>query len=207
MLKLAGSVVVQEWIDGPELNLFFTLFTCDSRGEVQAIFSGRKIVCSPPGVGNTALCIAAPDEAPVLERLTRNFIQLSDFRGLGSMEYKRDARTQEFVIIEPTVGRTDWQEEIATLSGVNIPLAEYRSILGLPVGQMRPKAAGVAWQASMRHRPTPGILPEGTRVQGGHFRPEDPGPALFHYGYERFAGRAFRLIKRAIKGEPLHASV
>ena len=46
------------------------------------------------------------------------------------MEFKRDARTGEFLMIEPTVGRVDWQEEVATLNGVNIPLAAYLHEIG-----------------------------------------------------------------------------
>jgi predicted ATP-grasp superfamily ATP-dependent carboligase len=205
-LGLAGSLVAQEWIEGPDTDLFFTLFSCDSRGTVQAIFTGRKLVCDPPGVGNTALCIAADDEAPALEAITRAFIDATGFRGLGSVEFKRDARTGEFLIIEPTVGRTDWQEELATLCGINIPLTEYRSLLGLALEPARQPAGPVAWRSSRRHRAAPGLLPPGTRVRGGHFKADDPAPAIFHYGYERFAGRALRLARRIKRGE-LHASV
>ncbi len=45
---------------------------------------------------------------------------------MGSMEYKRDRRDGRFHMIEPTVARTDFQEEVATLNGMNIPLASYR---------------------------------------------------------------------------------
>lgn len=206
ILELGAGVIAQEWIEGADTDLFFTLFSCGSNGEVNAIFSGRKIVCHPPAVGNTAVCVAAEEEAPILEILTREFIEISGFQGLGSVEFKRDARTGHFMIIEPTVGRTDWQEEIATLCGVNIPLAEYRAVIGRPIKEPRPSPEPVAWQASRRHRPRPGLLPSGTRIQGGHYRPDDPWPAFFHYGYERFAGRALRLVKRALKGESLHAS-
>ena len=34
------------------------------------------------------------------------------------MEYKRDAHTGEFFMIEPTVGRVDWQEEVAALTSM-----------------------------------------------------------------------------------------
>jgi predicted ATP-grasp superfamily ATP-dependent carboligase len=51
--------------------------------------------------------------------------------GFGGIEYKRDARDGRFLIIEPTVGRTNWQKEVATLAGVNIPLMAYRHELGL----------------------------------------------------------------------------
>ena len=42
---------------------------------------------------------------------------------MGGIEFKRDGRTGEFLMIEPTVGRIDAQEEVATLHDANIPLA------------------------------------------------------------------------------------
>ncbi len=47
------------------------------------------------------------------------------------MEYKRDSRDGKFYMVEPTVGRTDYQEEIAVLNGINLPLVVYRGELGM----------------------------------------------------------------------------
>jgi D-aspartate ligase len=46
------------------------------------------------------------------------------------MEFKRDTRTGRFFMVEPTVGRTDYQEEVATLNGANISYAAYCGELG-----------------------------------------------------------------------------
>ena len=59
MLRAAGRIVVQEWIDGADTDIFFTLFACDSNSRARALFSGRKLTCYPPKVGNTAVCVAA----------------------------------------------------------------------------------------------------------------------------------------------------
>ena len=63
MLRQAPRLIVQEWIDGPETEIFFSLFSCDSNGRLLGLFSGRKLVCSPPMIGNTAVCAAAPEAA------------------------------------------------------------------------------------------------------------------------------------------------
>jgi D-aspartate ligase len=63
--------------------------------------------------------VAADEE---LERTTREILDQISYLGFGGVEYKRDARDGRFLIIEPTVGRTDWPEEVAALAGVNIPL-------------------------------------------------------------------------------------
>ena len=63
--------------------------------------------------------------------MTSLFFRQVGFTGMGSMEYKRDVRDGRFYMVEPTAGRTDFQEEVAALNGVNIPYAAYCYELGL----------------------------------------------------------------------------
>jgi D-aspartate ligase len=182
MLARAGTVIVQEWIPGPDSELYFALFSCDSQGRPTGLFVGRKLVCSPPSIGNTALCVVAPEAARELTAVTLQFIARVGYRGLGSLEFKRDAGTDRFVIIEPTVGRTDWQEELATLCGVNLPLITYLNELGerpLPVAKVSAKRA---WRQSADFAAP---LARGTRVVDGYFRWSDPLPGLYYYALER----------------------
>jgi len=188
MLEGARGVVVQEWIDGEDSDIFFTLFTCDSNSRMTAVFTGQKLISQPRGVGITAVCTTAGETGIDLVKLTQRFVELVHYKGLGSLEFKRDRKTGRFIIIEPTVGRTDWQEEIATLSGVNIPLAAYWTELGRPFPQPPNELAQVAWRSSIRHRLPAGALPRGTKIVDGHFRLSDPMPALYHYAIEQFIG-------------------
>ena len=151
MLMNVPAIIVQEWIDGPDSDLLFTLFACDSGGQVLGVFHGRKLVCDPPAVGTTAICCAAPEMAAELLTPTQNFISQVSYRGLGSLEFKRDRQRNRLAIIEPTVGRTDWQSEIATLCGVNLPLSLYRAELALSATAHQP-AAAVAWRSSAGYR-------------------------------------------------------
>jgi D-aspartate ligase len=190
LLQHAGRIVFQEWVDGPDSEIYFTLFCCSEAGEVLGLFAGRKLRCTPPAIGNTAVCVAAPAELEAdLNDPTLEFIQRVAYRGLGSLEFKRDVRTGRFVMIEPTVGRTDWQEEIATLCGINLPLISYCSALGLPVPAAQRPAGSLAWRSSVEV----GIpLGPAVRTVDGYFRWSDPLPALFFYGYERGARRLWR---------------
>jgi predicted ATP-grasp superfamily ATP-dependent carboligase len=137
MASAAGSVVVQEWIPGADSDLYFGLFACAADGRVIGLFCGRKLVCSPPAVGNTALCAPAGAVADDVAALTLRFVAESQYRGIGGLEFKRDCRSGRLVIVEPTVGRTDWQSEVATLNGVNLPVLAALEELGLA----RPGAA------------------------------------------------------------------
>ena len=132
MMEKAGRLAIQEWIEGDDSDIYFSLFVCDSEGKVVAMFSGRKLVCDPPDVGITAICTAAPEIDEELSHLSRQFIERVGYKGIGGLEFKRDRRSGRLVITEPTVGRIDWQEEIATLCGVNIPLAAYCAETGVP---------------------------------------------------------------------------
>ncbi len=179
MRRATSSVVVQEWIDGDDDEIFFTLFVCDGEARIVALFTGRKVICDPPLVGSTALCVAATEEHQALAAETQAFVAHSHYHGIGGLEFKRHRGTGQFVVVEPTVGRTDWQEEIATLCGVNIPVIAYRTALGEPVESVGPIDAAVAWRASLKLRPRAGALPPGTRIVDGYFRRADPLPGVF----------------------------
>jgi predicted ATP-grasp superfamily ATP-dependent carboligase len=176
MLNAAGTVVVQEWIDGPDSSIYFALFHGGETAPSSTIFFGRKLAAYPPGLGSTAVCVPAPEAAAVLRPLTEKFLAVSQYRGLGSLEFKWDARAQRFVIIEPTVGRTDWQEEIARLNGVNLALVAYRCALGLEPPPPAPPVRAAAWRESVRHFGRGSRL--GMPTYDGYWRRDDPLPAL-----------------------------
>ena len=191
MLVSARAVIVQEWVDGPDTDIYFTLFSCDRAGELRGMFVGRKLVCSPPAIGSTAVCVAAPEVARQLVTATEQFIARIGYRGLGSLEFKFDRGRGRFLIIEPTVGRTDWQEELATLCGVNLPLLTYYSELQQPLPRPQPSAGVVAWRQSAGFRSP---LTAGSHVVDGFFRWSDPLPGLYYYLFE---GTVVRLWKKA----------
>lgn len=204
MLARASRVIVQEWVDGPDSDIFFTLFSCDRDGNVVGLFSGRKLVCTPPAIGNTAVCVAASEVLDELATMTLEFIARARYRGLGSLEFKRERTTGKLLIIEPTVGRTDWQEEIATLCGVNIPLLTYWAELERSVQCPDMPVPRFAWRSSRRHSPPPGALPRGTRVVDGYFRWSDPLPGFYFYGYERGVLRLWGRLRPAVQSMTLY---
>jgi hypothetical protein len=90
------------------------------------------------------------------------------------------------MIIEPTVGRTDWQEEIATLLGVNLPLVGYLLGCDQPATAFEPTNVNLVWQASFvqRWKTGPSRMPPDAVVVDGFWRRDDPMPALLHYPHE-----------------------
>jgi D-aspartate ligase len=199
MLHHAARLVVQEWVDGADTEIYFTLFACDSSCNVLTIFCGRKLVCDPPAVGSTAVCVAAPDQAAELGSLSRQVIARVGYKGIGSLEFKFNRRAGKFIIIEPTVGRTDWQEEIATLCGANIPLITYWAEVGRQTPESRAGRSDIAWRSSIEHRVPQGMLAQGAKMFDGYFRLGDPLPGFYYYGIEKLPDYVCRRIKHLIR--------
>jgi predicted ATP-grasp superfamily ATP-dependent carboligase len=202
ILLHAPDLIVQEWIEGADSDIYFCLQYRGEGGICVCSFTGRKLRCWPPQTGNTLSCVAAPEMNTRLSALTTAFFDAVGFVGLCSLEFKRDRASGELLMVEPTVGRTDWQEEIATLCGVNIPLAAYCHELGLPLPPVAQPNAPVLWRAPTCYWRSIVVthsydhVPSGTKVVSAIWRSDDPVPLLF-LGRQWLRRLARRLIPRA----------
>lgn len=184
-----ADMVVQEWIEGGDGDIYFCLQYIGGQGEVVGSFAGRKIRSWPPRIGGTASCTAAWEHAQELSDTTAAFFRQVGFTGMGSMEYKRDARDGRFCMVEPTVARTDFQEEVATLNGCNLPLAAYCHELGLPAPAVSPVNPPRIWRESQIDRwsqqdsgDPPDVASRSHEVVDAYRRWDDPLPWLDHVG-------------------------
>lgn len=184
-----ADMVVQEWIEGGDGDIYFCLQYIGGQGQVVSSFPGRKIRSWPPRIGGTASCTAAWEHAQELSDTTAAFFRQVGFTGIGSMEYKRDARDGRFCMVEPTVARTDFQEEVATLNGCNLPLAAYCHELGLPAPAVNPVHPPRVWRDSQIDRwsqeesgDPPDTASSSHDVFDAYRRWNDPMPWLDHVG-------------------------
>lgn len=187
ILPVMADIVVQEWTEGPDSNIYFCLQYLNKHGEVTASFTGRKIRSWPPQVGGTASCMPAPEAHAELSGVTARFFQKAGVIGMAGMEYKRDARSGKFLMVEPTIGRTDYQAEVAALNGVNLPYAAYCAELDRPAPASEPVTRSLAWHvrseddqsaAAQHQRPGQGF--DGVDgVRDALWRWNDPAPFLF----------------------------
>ena len=181
MCEVMPEIIVQEWIEGGDGDVYFCLQYRPPDKKPVTSFVGRKLRQWPRQVGGTACCLPAPQAAQTLAETTDRFFGTAGFVGVCSMEYKRDRRDGQYYMVEPTVGRTDHQEEIATLNGVNIPLAAYYGELGLTppafsareVCGWRDPVADARARASADHEPG-SPLP----LRDAYWRLHDPLPFL-----------------------------
>ncbi len=75
MLELVGEAIVQEWVDGASDRIYFCLFYRGRNGKIVSMFTGRKLASSPPDIGLTAHCMAAPETRDTLEPMTESFLE------------------------------------------------------------------------------------------------------------------------------------
>jgi D-aspartate ligase len=186
LLKTTPRVIAQECIEGPDDNLYFCLFYRKDN-ITKAMFTGRKLASVPHGIGSTAVTAEVPpgDLRTKLEDLTETFLVASNYAGIGGIEYKLDVRIGRLLIVEPTIGRTDCQEEIATLCGTNIPAIAYYEECNLPIPPSE-RIPGVVWQQSYltRMRAGFGVVPRNATVVDAYWRRDDPIPAIIHYPFD-----------------------
>jgi len=179
ILQVMSDVVVQEWIEGPDSNIYFCLQYLDKRGQVTGSFTGQKIRSWPPQVGGTASCVVAADVHEELSAMTTQFFQAAGVIGMASMEYKRDVRSREFRMVEPTIGRTDYQEEVATLQGINLPYAAWCSELDLPFPAAVMRKQPVVWR--VRSEDAQSAAAQGQPIKQGYPQDGDVADALWRW--------------------------
>jgi D-aspartate ligase len=122
------EILIQRWIPGTDGDVVFCLVVFNREARCTASFCGRKIRQYKPDVGNTAS--AEKFVSPEIAAATIRFFSRYEFRGMGSMEFKYAAEEKVYYAIEPTVGRTDLQSELAVVNGCNLPAIYYFGLIG-----------------------------------------------------------------------------
>jgi len=131
LYNIENRLIIQEFIPGGDSDIYYCLVYYGVDGKCKATFSGQKIRQWQILKGSTASTRSI--HIPYIEEETIRIFDLAGFKGFGSVEYKKHPQTGEFYMIEPTAGRIDFQEYIATFSGVNIPLIGYCDQTGINI--------------------------------------------------------------------------
>lgn len=142
--KWATDLIVQEWIVGPDANLYSCNCYLDARSQPIVTFVARKLRQWPPVTGESSLGEECRDDV-VLQETVRLF-QSARLCGLGYVEIKRDARSGEYFILEPNIGRPTGRSAIAEAGGVELLYTMYCDTLGLPLpDNLQQEYKGVKW--------------------------------------------------------------
>src|SRR5690606_3516612 len=113
-------------------------------GEPLVTLTTRKLRQWPPTGGQACLSVEVDDEA--VRAATIQLFRKVRHRGLGYLEMKRDARTGEYLIIEPNIGRPTGRSATAEAAGVELLHTMYCDALGLPLPAARTQTyRGTKW--------------------------------------------------------------
>ena len=218
-----SEMVLQEFIPGGDDHIAYCLAYYDASGRPKAVYPGIKLRQWPPFRGGTAVAAPCPAEwKEMVVGLTKEIFDTVGYRGLGSVEFKMHPADGRPRIVEPTVGRTNYQSEIAVLNGVNIPAIAYWDMIGEP-GRIATRHNSRATKLiDVEHEKLAsamlmrkGLLDqtERRRILAGprkqmYFRWNDPLPgvanSLSHLALGRLAeavfGRRFRMMLRSVRG-------
>jgi predicted ATP-grasp superfamily ATP-dependent carboligase len=137
------SLVVQEWIDGDDAEVYFCLLYINRNHKPLAVCVARKLRQYPHLTGSTSVAetVLLPEIAVESLRL----LNTAGCVGFCSVEFKQSRRDGRFYVTEPTIGRPDTQEGICIGAGIDIPWIAYLDAIGqdlVPSGEFQ---KGIKW--------------------------------------------------------------
>lgn len=136
------QAMVQSLILGPNTNHYKVNVYMSTAGEPLAAFTLRKIRQYPTefGVGTLVESVHYPE----LVDLGLKFFEGIGYRGIGSIEFKKDERDGKLKMIE--LNPRLWQQNIqATVCGINFPLIQYLDLTGQTPVPQTTFTEGVKW--------------------------------------------------------------
>jgi predicted ATP-grasp superfamily ATP-dependent carboligase len=134
------AVLIQEYVPGGDEEHYDVHAYINRKGQVQAIYSGRKWRIYPPHAGSG--CFVESVKIPELEDLAINILQKVGYQGIANINFKRHNITGEFKLLEINPRVSQWNI-LATRSGVNLPWIAYRDACGLPPEPLPVRRTGV----------------------------------------------------------------
>lgn len=146
------QLIIQEWIDGPDAELFSCNCYFDAQSKPVTTFVARKLRQWPPRMGMSSLGEECRNDT-VLDLTLKTFGE-AGYRGLGYLEVKRDPRSGRHFVIEANVGRPTGRSAIAEAGGVDLLYAQYCDVLDLPLPenlvQRYQGAKWIFWRQDLR---------------------------------------------------------
>jgi predicted ATP-grasp superfamily ATP-dependent carboligase/SAM-dependent methyltransferase len=129
-------IMLQACIPGGDEQIYALYAYAGGGGRVLAGSVSRKLRQSPPmfGSGSLSRSVAHPKVA----RLGAQMLLAMRHHGLASVEFKRDARDDEYKLMEVTL-RAPLMLATAVEGGVDLPYVAYQDLIGEPMPEIRPR--------------------------------------------------------------------
>lgn len=137
-------LIAQEKVEGSDANHYTCncYFNADAKPVVT--FVTRKVRQWPPEIGISSLRVECRND--VVRDQTIRLFENVRYRGLGYLEMKRVQDTDEYLIIEPNIGRPTGGSAISEAGGVELLFTMYCDAVGWPLPpNLEQKYGGVKW--------------------------------------------------------------
>jgi predicted ATP-grasp superfamily ATP-dependent carboligase len=127
------SVVLQEYIPGSAAEHYFIDGYADREGLIKALFARRRQRMYPLDFGNSTSMVSVPlsEVAAAVDSVDR-VLTAADYRGIFSVEFKRDPRDGTFKLLEINA-RPWWFVDFAVRCGVDVCRMAYDDAQGTEV--------------------------------------------------------------------------
>jgi predicted ATP-grasp superfamily ATP-dependent carboligase len=135
------EIVVQEYIHGPDSELASVHVYVDPRGRVVGSFTGMKARAWPPDAG-VGTAVTSRRNEQLISAATQ-IVGKMRYTGFAILQFKRDARKNEFRLIEINCRYGTWTE-LPSRCGCNFPVAAYAAITGQRVPVLS-QQDGASW--------------------------------------------------------------
>ncbi|MBI9097870.1 MAG: hypothetical protein JEY91_05310 [Spirochaetaceae bacterium] len=127
----ADSCLISEFIPGGDDHIE-TCHVYYNKGKIINSYTNQKIRQYPPLTGTGAYISSKENEE--IRKITTDFFDSHiEYTGIGGIEFKKDARTGEYKIIEPFVGRPSSHFYNGLGENFNFPYIVYCHIAGMEI--------------------------------------------------------------------------
>jgi predicted ATP-grasp superfamily ATP-dependent carboligase len=127
----SDKLIVQQWVHGPDANLYSCNCYFDAAGKPVVAFVACKLRQWPPEAGSS--CLGEECRNDLVRETALALFTRVGFHGFGYLEMKQDARTGQHFMMEANVGRPTVRAPIAEAGGVALHYAAYCDAIGAPL--------------------------------------------------------------------------
>ena len=167
--------MVQELVPGGDETLYTVGSYIGRDGGALGVFSGRKLLQTPPGIGTCRVgeAVWVQEAVDAALRLLEGF----GYFGLSQVEFKHDPRDGKFKLMEINPRLWQWHG-LAAACGIDLPRIAYQDLVGEAPNTATMNGGGKRWAITLLpgERPAPQRPPYVDAV----FARDDPKPAAVH---------------------------
>jgi D-aspartate ligase len=133
--QMKGATLMQELIEGGDDQVFQYTVLVNTKGEIAAHSTVRKLRQYPAGYGS--MCYGQTEQNEQLVAEGRKLVLALGYRGLGSLEFKYRQKDGGYYFIEMNT-RLPWYNGIFADAGVNLSHLAYLDLTGQSAGNAGP---------------------------------------------------------------------